>query len=370
MNVTPIDPLDRLSPTFKADLNRLFSEQIPALSAELRAIIEAGSFGTELLGFRNKVIGDFGQDQRGKTSVADDEYCCDRWYALTETGSVTVGQVVDPEQGAPWAWKLTQPDVVAKRIGLATIIESKNIRAYRGQAMNLSMRVKPSFSGAVRYAIIEHTGTADVVTSDVVNNWSSSVFTAGNFFIAGLNIIKTGTVTPGANLYDWIDDHGIFGASMNNAILFVWSESAQIQGATLELNRPQFEPGIIKTPREWRLDELQLCQRYYEKTHDENIAPGSISSAGALMSFTDGFTAIANRTSSLTWQFKVKKMRAPAVNTYSPSRPEQGLVRMTADDYVSSVSNIGAGSCRISGTDLATTSASYLLFQATADAEL
>lgn len=263
---------------------------------------------------RNKVIGHFDINQRGFTSVADDTYCCDRWYVLTESGNVTVGQVSDPESGAPWAWKLTQPDATAKRMGLATIIESKDIRAFRNAAMNFYMRVKPSFSGNVRYAIIEHTGTADTVTSDVVSNWSSTSFTAGGFFIAGLNIIKTGVIAPGAATYGEFSDYGVMGASLNNAILFVWTESAQAQNATLEMNRPQFELGTIHTPHEWRINELALCQRYCEFVTSTGVEFNGYT--------TSGYNGYAN------YFFKVTKRDVPTIsnvtNVNNSSFPTSG----------------------------------------------
>lgn len=224
--------------------------------------------GGQIAGNRNKIIGHFDINQRGLVSVGDDAYCLDRWYVLTETGNVTVAQITDPESGAPYAIRITQPDASAKRMGVATIIESKDIRAYRNTAMNFAARVKPSFAGNVRYAILEHTGTADTVTSDVVNNWASATFTAGNFFIAGLNVLKTGTVAPGAAAYGDLSDWSALGAATNNIILFVWSESTQAQNATLELNRPQYEPGVIRTAQEWRLNELALCQRCFYKQTD------------------------------------------------------------------------------------------------------
>ncbi|MDO8778110.1 MAG: hypothetical protein Q7K57_57210 [Burkholderiaceae bacterium] len=251
---------------FKAAMGSLrdyLAEQLGTTGGAPTAITSIN--GGQLAGNRNKIINPFEINQRGATSVADDAYCLDRWYVLTESGNVTVAQITDPESGAPWAIRLTQPDASAKRMGLAMIIESKDIRAYRSVAMNFAARVKPSFAGNVRYAILEHTGTADVVTSDVVGTWASATFTAGNFFIAGLNILKTGVVAPGAAAYGDISDWSALGASCNNIILFVWTESTQAQNATLELNRPQYEPGVVRTPQEWRLKELAICQRYYEK---------------------------------------------------------------------------------------------------------
>lgn len=218
--------------------------------------------GGQLAGHRNRLINPFTENQRALTSVADDTYCLDRWYVLTETGNVTVAQTVDPESGAPFGIRLTQPDVIAKRLGLAQIIESKNIRQYKNQAMNLFARVKLSGSTSIRYAIIEHTGTADVVTSDVVNNWTSGVFLPSNFFIAGLNILKTDLITPGATIWGEIDDWALLSSGVKNVIIFIWSESALAQNGTLDINRPQYEPGVVATPHEWRMNELQLCLRH------------------------------------------------------------------------------------------------------------
>jgi hypothetical protein len=214
-------------------------------------------------GNRNRLHNPFTENQRALTSVGDDAYCLDRWYVLTESGNVTITQVADPEVGAPYALRMTQPDASAKRFGIAQIIEAKDIKPYRTQAMNLGARIKPSFSGNVRYAVLEHTGTADVVTSDVVNNWSSSTFTAGNFFIAGLNVLTTGVVTPGAATYGDLSNWAVLGNLTNNVVVFFWTESAQAQNAYLEINRPQFEPGVLRTPQEWRHNELALCQRYF-----------------------------------------------------------------------------------------------------------
>lgn len=219
--------------------------------------------GGQIAGHRNKLInGDFSQNARGLTSVADDTYCLDRWYILTETGNVTVTHLADPESGASFGIRLTQPDAGPKRMGFAQIIESNNIRQYASQAMNLFARVKLSAASNIRYAVIEHTGTADVVTSDVVSNWASATFTPSNFFIAGINVISTGTITPGAATWGEVSDWDALGASVKNVIVFVWTESQVAQNVTLDCSRIQYEPGVVATPHEWRMDEYTLCKRY------------------------------------------------------------------------------------------------------------
>lgn len=223
---------------------------------------------TQLGGNRNKITnGDFSSNQRGATSVADDAYCLDGWYVLTESGNVTVAQLTDPEPGAPFGIRLTQPDASPKRMGFAHIIESKDIRQYASAAMHLGARLRLSTSANIRYAVIEHTGTADSVTSDVVNNWASATYTPSNFFIAGVNIISTGTIAPGAATWGAVSDWDALGASVKNVVVFIWTESQVAQNVTLDCSRIQYEPGVVATPHEWRLNELALCQRRYCVTH-------------------------------------------------------------------------------------------------------
>lgn len=257
--------------------------------------------GGQLAGHRNKLINPFSENQRVLTSVADDTYCLDRWYVLTGSGNITVAQVVDPEPGAPYGIRLTQPDVTAKRFGLAQIIESHNIRQYASQAMNLFARVKLSTGGTIRFAVIEHNGTADVVTSDVVGTWADTVFAPGNFFIAGVNVLKTGTITPGAAVWGTIDDWSILSSDVKNVIVFFWTEDVLVQNGTLEINRPQYEPGTVATPYEWRMSELSLCQQYYESISHDNTTG---------LAFLSGI--LTGAISYHTWAFKQTKRAIPA----------------------------------------------------------
>jgi hypothetical protein len=230
-----------------------------AAEAAASAIAAAASGGP-----RNKLInGSFEVHARSYlTSFADGAYCLDRWYALTETGNVTVVRVTDPEAGSPFGIRLTQPDASPKRMGFAQVIESKNIRQYASAAMNLAARLKLSIAGSIRFAVLEHTGTADTVTRDVVNNWASATYTPSNFFIAGVNVIKTGVIAPGAATWGSLSDWSALGATTKNVILFIWTQAQVAQNVTIEANRMQYEPGVVATAQEWRPNEIELCGRY------------------------------------------------------------------------------------------------------------
>lgn len=235
-------------------------------------------------GYRNKLINGCPEiNQRALATVADDAYFFDRWYALTESGSLGVTALTDPEPGAPFGFRLTQPDASPKRMGFAQIIESHNIRQHASQAMHLAARLRLSANGNIRYAVLEHTGTTDVVTSDIVNNWASATFTPGNFFIAGLTVLATGTIAPGATVWGEVDNWAALSASVKNVIIAIWTEAQVAQNVTLDLSRAQYEPGQLATPHEWRMTEDMLCARYaYALT---NMRPmGQAASASAVTS--------------------------------------------------------------------------------------
>ena len=225
---------------------------------------------SQLAGYRNVLInGSMQISQRNGTTgttTADDVYALDRWYALTQTGTITVTQQVLGEDGTPYHCRLTQAQAVAQRMGMAQIVEAANSVAYRGKGMTLGARIRCSSSQAIRYAVLEWTGTADTVTSDVVNSWTNATFTAGNFFNnTTLTVTAVGTITPSANTWTSLTAlNATISSSCTNLIVMIWTEATAAQNVTLDISRVQLEPGNVATPFEWRPlgAELALCQRY------------------------------------------------------------------------------------------------------------
>ena len=224
------------------------------------------------INLKNLLInGDMSVSQRNtttNTSTGDDAYALDRWYVLTQTGTIQVQQQTAQEDGTPFNSRLTQ-NQAPQGMGYAQIVEGKNCRHLRGQQVTMSFRVRCSVSQAVRYAILEWTGTEDAVTSDVVNLWTSTTYTTGNFFISTTTTIPSGGVTfttPSANT--WTDATPLtvtLGSSFNNLIVFIWTDVGTANGTTLDISRVQLEPGPVATEFEYLPHDLQLfrCQRYY-----------------------------------------------------------------------------------------------------------
>jgi len=283
-----------------------FKTELGTLLNELRT---NGAALADCRGMKNRLInGAFNVNEAGVTTAADGVYHLDQWYALTESGSVTIAQQTDQENGQPSNLRMTQPDVGAKRIGSAQPIESINCRDLRGQTVALRARVRCSSSQAIRWAVVEWTGTADAITKDVVNTWSSGTFTTGNFFISTTTTIAaTGNITPAANTWTDLLASATISSSANNLIVFIWSEGTLAQNATLDLGAVQLAQGA-QTPFEARTVgvELALAQQY-------QIIYSSLSAAVA----SGQAYATVNTTAVL--HFPVKMRAAPSLTVVNPT---------------------------------------------------
>ena len=247
----------------------------------------AGSSVTPGAGIRNVLInGDFSVNQRNSATVADDAYSLDRWYALTQTSTITVTQQTLQENGSPTNIRLTQSQATPQRMGLAQIVEAANCRFTRGGSVTLSGRVRCSVSTTIYYAILAWIGTADAPTSDVVNDWTSASYTAGGFFNSTtLAVAAVGSVTPSAASWTSIPAlTATVSGSMNNLIVMFWTGAAQAQNVTLDIARAQLEPGVAATEFE-RLQAdrvLAACQRRFFRLGSPFIVYGVASAAGHL----------------------------------------------------------------------------------------
>jgi hypothetical protein len=272
-------------------------------------VAAAGSSGSAAVGANLLRNGGFAIDQRNggvSAAIGDDTYCLDRWYALTQSAAINVAQQIDQEDGTPFNIRLTQSQASAQRMGLAQIVEARDCKHLRGGNVTFKARVRCSAAQAIRYAILGWTGTADVVTSDVVNDWTSATYSAGNFFLgSNVSVIAVGAITPSADAWtDLTAIAGAVGASVNNLIVMVWTEGAAAQNVTLDLARAKLEEGAAATPFVPRpfADELALCQRYFEV----------LTSQTGLEVYGVGQCASTNRAISF-YAFKAVKRVAPTL---------------------------------------------------------
>ncbi|RTL49776.1 MAG: DUF2793 domain-containing protein [Bradyrhizobiaceae bacterium] len=218
----------------------------------------------------NRIINPFGaiwqRNNNGAAAIGDAAYAFDQWYALRQTSNLTASRVSTPENGTPSMMRLSQPSGTAQRFGIAQAIESANIIDARGQSVTLSARVRMSAATTLRYAILEWTGTADSPTKDVVNNWTSTTYTAGNFFIStSTTLVAAGSTALSANTLTSISLSGTVSSSMNNLIVLFWTDSAQAQNVTFDIGKAQLElaAGATSLSARSTQEEIILCQRYF-----------------------------------------------------------------------------------------------------------
>ncbi len=308
------------------------SVYVTALSADLKnaALLDNGQFG-----FHNRLINPSGmiwqRVNSGAAAITDGTYAFDRWYGLTQSAGVTASQVANAENGTPYMMRLSQANATAQRFGIAQAVETVNIIDLRGQDVTLSARVRMSASTTLRYAILEWTGTADAITRDVVNNWTSTTYTPGNFFIASnVAVVATGSVALTANTLASVELTGTASGSMNNVYVVFWTDSTQAQNVTLDIGNVQLERGAKATPLAMRAmqQETLLCQRYYEKTYPSGDPPGTAYvSAGGGGAFKAFAFASNNWMNLPTWYFSVRKRVSPTLSVYSPLTGTSGVVR-------------------------------------------
>ena len=261
------------------------SVYVTALTADLKnaALLDNGQFG-----FHNRLINPSGQiwqrANSGAAAITDGTYAFDRWYGLVQSAGVTASQVTNAENSTPYMMRLTQANATAQRFGMAQAIESANIIDARGQAVTLSARVKMSAATTLRYAIVEWTGTADTITKDVVNDWTNSTFTTGNFFISTTTTITaTGSIALAANTLASINLTGTVSGAMNNLIVVFWTDSVQAQNVTLDIGKVQLELGSSATTLAFRSyqQEQILCHRYFRKIVEPSLR-GIVNASGTL----------------------------------------------------------------------------------------
>jgi len=359
---------------------RTYAAPLPSDAVELAALVAAsassGDFALDTqVGMRNRLInGSFAIDQRLVTAPTDDVYVHDRWYVLTQTAAITVGTQSLPESGQPKCIRLTQSQAGAQRMGLAQIVESANCIDLRALAAVLSGRVRISNSQALRWAVLEWTGTADAVTSDVVADWTSTTYTASNFFIASTAVVASGTLTPGAATWTALTEiTGSPTASMNNLIVFIWTDGTAAQNVTLDIGSMQLERGTQASIFERRSFgvEYRLCQRYYEKTFPLATAPAQNAGVNGAFIYLASFAGANNEFAYA--QLKEEKRAAPTITFYNPSATNAQVrdISTTTDCSSTGTQTIVATSFAILATGNASTVVGSLLkVHFTADAEL
>ena len=178
----------------------------------------------------------------------------------------------------------------------------------------------------------------------------------GAYLLIGLGVGSTYSGTAGS----WASANYI-GATGATSVVAT-------NGATFYITGVQLEVGEQATPFEHRSydDELARCQRYYCKTYDDGVTPGTVTSNGIVMHSLDATQSYAKA----VWDFPVTMRTTPTVVLYSPNNGTSGQVAGDASNYSGSTGYIGTNRVMGGVSGVSLSQSVYLKFHGTADAEL
>ena len=234
------------------------------------------------LSHRNHVInGDFQVAQRGTSFTSTDggnnydKYTLDRWYISSQGNDiidVTQSSTAPTNQLYSIALDI---ETANKNFGIYQIIENKNCVGLIGNTVTLSFKAKVSNTriDSVKAGIVAWSGSADAVTSDIINAWNGDGVTPTLINNATFENTPTNlNVTTSWATYSVTAT--IDTANTTNVLVGIFSDDLDTTvGDILYITDVQLEQGSNATPFERRgyEEELARCQRYfYQLTSDDS----------------------------------------------------------------------------------------------------
>lgn len=145
---------------------------------------------------------------------------------------------------------------------------------------------------------------------------------------------------------------------------------------TVDVASVQLEAGFVATAFELRplAEELMLCQRYYEKTFSQSIAPkNGVDVSGALISIVYAGQSGPGSQPVGHWVFRVEKRTTPSIRLYRPMGDGADGQWRSGSNSISSANAraliVGTRQASVDNSDIGITPQTYYI-HATADAEL
>ena len=296
-------------------------------------------------GFKNRIInGDMRIDQRNAgasvtaTAVTTATYTVDRWaYYVTQASKFTIQQnagSVTPPSGftnylgvtSSSTYSITSSD----RFSIQQPVEGFNMAdlgwgTANASPVTMSFWVRSSLTGVFGGALLN-----DGTPSYVSYPFSFTINTPNTWEFKTINIAgpTTGTWQSGNSRGIQV----IFGLGVGSTLsgtAGAWAAGVYIaptgatsvvgtNGATFYITGVQLEKGSVATPFEFRSigQELALCQRYYQKSYNVDVAPGTNTTSGAKTSRiynTDPFIP------QIETRLLVSMRASPTVTWYTPA---------------------------------------------------
>ena len=306
------------------------------LNADLMTTSDAVS-SAGLYGFKNRIInGAMMIDQRnsGASVTPANSYTLDRWYCSnSQSSKFTVQQnasSVTTQAGFPNYLGATSSSAYSVVAGdfftIIQFIEGFNVAdlafgTSSAATVTVSFWVRSSLTGTFGGSLRNYAGTRSypfTYTISSANTWEQkSITIAGDTGGTWVGASSNGSMILTFSLGAGSTYSGTAGAWASANYISATGATSVVgtNGATFYITGVQLEKGSTATSFDYRPygTELQLCQRYFEKSVSQATA---IQTSGQATFYAIQLTSITNSIWYLTIPFKVTKRAAPSVTTY------------------------------------------------------
>ena len=267
-------------------------------------------------------------------------------------------------------------ETAQKKFALCQIVENKNTKSIVGSTASVSAEIQVSNAtrlSDIRMVVLSWDSTADSVTSDLVSAWAAegTVFTPATNWTAE-NVAADLGVTTSWVKYE-IENISIDTASAANVAACIYQNNVATASATgdfLEITNFQLEPGAVSTDFEYRDVgyELALSQRYYSKSYDTNVVPGTADTDGNVYIYINAVTSATFSVNNST-TFPVAMRAQPTIVGYD-NLGASGKCSMSVNGLTITASRVGLRGFNAAGTDGNADTVRTLSYHYTAASEL
>ena len=258
-----------------------------------------------LYGFKNRIINGQMQIAQRATSatitagstIAAGYSTVDRFYVYCTGANVTAAQVAGSGSTKNRLQITGAASVTA--IGVGQRIEQLNSYDLANTTATLSVDLANSLLTTVTWTAY-YANTAD---------------TFGTLASPTRTQISTGTFTVTSTVTNYNVQISI-PAAATTGIEIVFTVGSQTSG-TFTIGNVQLEKGSTATSFDYRPygTELQLCQRYYEKSYNVDVAPATNTAVGAVQSIA--VNAATTEIDAQTVSYRTTKRTTPTVTTWT-----------------------------------------------------
>lgn len=296
---------------------------------------------TAKLDLKNKIINgamDFWQRGTSFASIANATYFADRFvYQKTGTMVHTTSRSTDvPTAAVGVASILLTPTTAQASLTASDYchfsqrIEGNVLRTFKGKKMVLTFWVKAVKIGTYCVSLRNNASNKSLIkeyTISAANTWEKKTIrfthdSTGTWVYdngIGLRVsfaVATGSTFTTSTVNSWVNGEYYASTNQVNGVDNLANTFQVAEICLVEDNEGQTRTTDFTYAGRDYFEELQLCERYYEKTYNLSVNPGTAVAAGMWENYDS--TGTTNGMSFSVW-FRNRKRTTPTVTVYSPS---------------------------------------------------